>query len=86
MSVKAFLISFLLQSPALWILDILLNASIPRYAFRALSLKQGTAPCLEQLYIMYTPIHMGNSGLLEDMGRFYAMILSRLSGHLLIVP
>ncbi|PBK84952.1 hypothetical protein ARMGADRAFT_1087855 [Armillaria gallica] len=62
------------------ILDIFLNASIARDAFKALSLEQGAVPFLEQLYITDTPIHMENSGLLEDAGGFHEMFLSRLDG------
>ncbi|PBK84961.1 hypothetical protein ARMGADRAFT_1087866 [Armillaria gallica] len=80
MSVEAFLIPVLSQSPALRMLDILVNASITRDAFKALGLEQGAVPCLEQLYITDTPIHVENGGPLGDAGGFHAMILSRLDG------
>ncbi|KAK0435738.1 hypothetical protein EV421DRAFT_1834381 [Armillaria borealis] len=80
MSVEAFLIPVLSQSPALQKLDIFVNASIARDAFKALALEQGKVPCLEQLYITDAPIRMENSGLLEDAGGCHAMILSRLGG------
>ncbi|SJL16970.1 uncharacterized protein ARMOST_20507 [Armillaria ostoyae] len=80
MSVEAFLIHVLSQSPALRRLDVFVNASIARDAFKALALDQGKVPCLEQLYITDTPIRMENSGLLEDAGGFHTMILSRLGG------
>ncbi|PBK59674.1 hypothetical protein ARMSODRAFT_966727 [Armillaria solidipes] len=79
-SVEAFLIPVLSQSPALRKLNIFVNASIARDAFKALSLAPGAAPCLEQLYITDAPIRVENSGLLEDAGGFHAMILSRLGG------
>ncbi|KAK0243601.1 hypothetical protein EDD85DRAFT_784148 [Armillaria nabsnona] len=82
MSVEAFLIPVLSQSPALRRLDIFLNASIAGDVFKALSLEQGAAPCLEQLYITDTPIRMENRGLLEDAGGFHEMILSRLGGDI----
>ncbi|PBK69174.1 hypothetical protein ARMSODRAFT_1085040 [Armillaria solidipes] len=79
-SVQAFLVPILTQSPALQKLDIFVNPRVARDTFKALDLEQGAARHLKELCIKEAPIRRAESGLLEEVNGFHAMVLSRSYG------
>ncbi|KAK0243594.1 hypothetical protein EDD85DRAFT_874920 [Armillaria nabsnona] len=79
-SVQAFLVPILAQSPALQKLDICVNASIAGDAFKVLTLEQGTAQHLKELRIKEDPLRTAISGILEEADGLHLMVTSRSYG------
>ncbi|KAK0438029.1 hypothetical protein EV421DRAFT_2037948 [Armillaria borealis] len=79
-SVEAFLVPILTQSPALQKLEIFVNPRVARDTFKALDLEQGAARHLKELRIKEALIRRPQSGLLEEVHGLHAMVLSRSYG------